>query len=175
MCVHPCWVPALRGRGLPVVTVAGFPLGADRPETKARAAALALEDGASEIDMVLNLGALKSNDLAAVAKDIRAVRRATAGRVLKVILEMGLLDAAQAEAAARLAVAEGADFLKTSTGFGPRGATVADVLLLRRFGRVKAAGGIRTLEQAKALVAAGAERLGTSATAAILKEGASGA
>lgn len=166
---------ALRGAGLPIVTVAGFPLGADRPEAKARCAALAIDDGASEIDMVVNLGMLKSNDLAAVAADVRAVRRAIPDGTLKAILETGFLGAAEAEAAARVAVAEGADFLKTSTGFGPRGATVEDVLLLRRFGRVKAAGGIRTFEQAKALVAAGAERLGTSASAVILKEGASGA
>ena len=175
MCVHPCWVTALRGARLPIVTVAGFPLGADRAEVKARAAALAAEDGASEIDMVLNLGALKSGDLAAAAADVRAVRRVLPGRTLKVILETGLLDAVQAEAAARLAIAEGADFLKTSTGFGPRGATVEDVLLLRRFGRVKASGGIRTRAQAEALVAAGAERLGASATRVILSEGASGA
>jgi deoxyribose-phosphate aldolase len=157
---------------VPIVTVAGFPLGADRAEVKARAAALAADDGASEVDMVVNVGVLKSGDHAAFAADVRAVRRAFAG-TLKAILETGLLDAAQAEAAARIAVAEGADFLKTSTGFGPRGATVEDVLLLRRFGRVKAAGGIRTRAQAVALVAAGAERLGTSATAAILAEGAS--
>ncbi|MFI5401443.1 MAG: deoxyribose-phosphate aldolase [Planctomycetota bacterium] len=174
VCVHPCWVAALRGAGLPIVTVAGFPLGADRPEAKARAAALAMDDGASEIDMVVNLGMLKSNDLAAVAADVRAVRRAIPDGTLKVILETGFLGAAEAEAAARVAVAEGADFLKTSTGFGPRGATVEDVLLLRRFGRVKAAGGIRTFEEAAALVAAGAERLGASAVAAILS-GASGA
>jgi deoxyribose-phosphate aldolase len=173
--VHPCWVAHLRGAPLPIVTVAGFPLGADRAEVKARAAALAAEDGASEIDMVLNLGALKSLDLPAAAADVRAVRRAVQGRTLKVILETGLLDPAQAEAAARLAITEGADFLKTSTGFGPRGATVEDVLRLRRFGRVKASGGIRTRALAEALVAAGAERLGASATAAILFEGASGA
>jgi deoxyribose-phosphate aldolase len=179
LCVHPCRVPLVRGAGIPLVTVAGFPLGADRPEVKARAAELALADGADEVDMVLNLGALKSGDLAAAAADVRAVRRALPGRVLKVILETGLLSPAEAEEAARLAVGEGADFLKTSTGYGPRGATIGDVLLLRRFGRVKAAGGIRTFAQATALVAAGAERLGTSATAAILAgrggEGAPGA
>lgn len=179
VCVHPFWVPLLRGAGIPIVTVAGFPLGADRAEVKARAAALAVSDGASEIDMVLNLGALRSKDLAATAADVRAVRRAAGGCTLKVILETGLLDAEETETAARLAVEEGADFLKTSTGFGPRGATVEDVLLLKRFGRVKASGGVRTFEQASALVAAGAERLGTSATAAILRgaggEGASGA
>lgn len=164
----------LRGASIPIVTVAGFPLGADRAEVKARAAALAVEDGASEIDMVLNLGALKSGDPASVAADVRAVRRAAGGRTLKAILETGLLTRAQTEEAARLAVAEGADFLKTSTGFGPRGATVEDVLLLRRFGRVKAAGGIRTFAQAKALVEAGAERLGASASAAILLGAAGG-
>jgi len=174
LCVHPCWVPHLRGARIPIVTVAGFPLGADRAEVKAKAAAMALEDGASEIDMVLNLGALKSNDLAAVAADVRAVRRAAAAGTLKVILETGLLDRREAGEAARVAVAEGADFLKTSTGFGPRGATVDDVLLLRRFGRVKAAGGIRTFAQASALVEAGADRLGASGSAAIL-EGAPGA
>jgi deoxyribose-phosphate aldolase len=172
--VHPCWVALLRGAPLAVVTVAGFPLGADRAEVKARAAALAAEDGAGEVDMVINIGAVKSGDLAAAAADVRAVRRALPGRTLKVILETGLLDAAQAAEAARLAIAEGADFLKTSTGFFPRGATVEDVRLLARFGRVKASGGIRTYEQAIALVAAGAERLGASASAAIL-EGASGA
>ncbi|MCK6459141.1 MAG: deoxyribose-phosphate aldolase, partial [Planctomycetes bacterium] len=168
LCVHPCWVSLLRGARIPIVTVAGFPLGADRTEVKAKAAAMALEDGASEIDMVLNLGALKSKDLPAVAADVRAVRRAAAAGVLKVILETGLLGRSEAEEAARVAVGEGADFLKTSTGFGPRGATVEDVLLLRRFGRVKASGGIRTFAQAEALVGAGAERLGASASAAIL-------
>jgi deoxyribose-phosphate aldolase len=174
LCVHPFWVPFVRGHGTPIVTVAGFPLGADRAEVKARAAALAIEDGASEIDMVLNLGALRSGDLASAAADVRAVRRAVPGRVLKVILETGLLGRAEAEEAARLAVAEGADFLKTSTGFGPRGATVEDVRLLARFGRVKAAGGIRTFAQAMVLVDAGAERLGLSASRAVL-EGAPGA
>lgn len=172
--MHPFWVPLLRGAPVAIVTVCGFPLGADRAHVKARAAALAADDGASEIDMVLNLGALKSNDIASASADVRAVRRAIPGRTLKVIVETGLLLRDEAEAAARLAVAEGADLLKTSTGFGPRGASEEDVRLLRRFGRVKAAGGIRSFAQASALVEAGAERLGASASAAIL-EGAPGA
>ncbi len=168
VCVQPYWVPLLRDAPLPVVTVTGFPFGADPKETKAAAAARAVEAGASEIDMVLNLGAFKSGDHHAAAADVAAVRAAVAGRVLKVILETGLLSTGEAEMAARLCVGEGADFLKTSTGYGPRGASVEDVFLLKRFGRVKASAGIRTRAQAEALVAAGAERLGASGTAGIL-------
>lgn len=168
MVVHPYWVPLLRGAPLPLVSVAGFPFGAEPKESKAAAAARAIEAGAAEIDMVLNLGALRSGELHALAADVAAVRRATAGRVLKTILETGLLSPAETETAARVAAQEGADFLKTCTGFGPRGATVEDVARLRAFGRVKASGGIRTFTQAAALVAAGAERLGTSRTEEVL-------
>jgi len=168
VCVQPYWVSSLAPAPIPIVSIAGFPFGAETKEIKAAAAARAVDDGASEIDIVLNLGALKSGDEAAVAADVAAVRRAIPGRVLKVILETGLLDAAQTAAAARICIAEGADFLKTCTGYGPRGATVDDVKLLRPFGKVKASAGIRTLAQATALVEAGADRLGTSATAAIL-------
>ena len=149
--------------------MAGFPFGADTKEHKAAGAARAVADGASEIDIVANLGALKSDDLSAFAADIAAVRAAIPGRVLKVILETGLLDPAQLETAARICIEEGADFLKTCTGYGPRGATVEDVTFLKRFGPVKASAGIRTREQAVALVEAGAARLGTSAAAAILR------
>jgi deoxyribose-phosphate aldolase len=168
VCVQPYWVRFLRAAPVAVVTVAGFPFGADPEDQKASAAARAAEDGAAEVDMVMNLGAFKSGDLGAVASDVRAVRRALPGRVLKVILEMGLLSRDEAERAARLCLDEGADYLKTCTGYGPRGVTVADVETLRRFGPVKASAGIRTFEQASALVAAGAARLGTSATAALL-------
>jgi deoxyribose-phosphate aldolase len=161
-------VRLLRDAPLPVVSVAGFPFGAEPKEGKAQGAARAAADGAREIDIVANLGAFKSGDLAAVAADVAAVRTAIPGLVLKVILETGLLAHDEIEELARICVAEGADFLKTSTGYGPRGATVADVALLRRFGRVKASGGIRTLGQAEALIEAGAERLGTSATRRIL-------
>jgi len=166
--VHPYWVPHLRGAPLAVVTVAGFPFGAEPKESKAAAAARAVEAGAAEIDMVVNFGALRSGDLHGLAADVAAVRRATAGRVLKTILETGLLSPAETEIAARMAVQEGADFLKTCTGFGPRGVTLEDVKRLRDFGRVKASGGIRTFAQAVALVAAGAERLGTSRTEEVL-------
>ena len=158
----------LKDAPLPVITVAGFPFGADPKEGKASAAARAVGDGASEVDIVLNLGALKSGDTKEVAADVAAVRAAIPGRVLKVILETGLFDRGEIERAARICIAEGADFLKTCTGYGPRGATVEDVEILRPFGRVKASAGIRTLAQAAALVEAGADRLGTSATAAIL-------
>ena len=168
MCVQPYWVAALKEAPVPVISVAGFPFGADRPDHKAHGAARAVDDGASEIDIVINLGALKSGDWTAVAADVRAVRGAIPGAVLKVILETGLLDRDETEKAAQVCVAEGADFLKTCTGYGPRGATVADVELLKPFGKVKASAGIRTRADAEALVAAGADRLGTSGTAAIL-------
>ena len=166
--MQPYWVPVLRDAALPVVTVAGFPFGVVPQMTKASAAARAVEAGASEIDMVVNLGALKSGDLHAVSEDVAAVRAAIPGKILKVILETGLLEPTELETAARICVDSGADFLKTSTGFGPRGASVEDVVTLARFGRVKASAGIRTFAQAAALIEAGAERLGASATAAIL-------
>jgi deoxyribose-phosphate aldolase len=125
-------------------------------------------EGASEIDMVLNLGALKSGDLPGVAADVAAVRAAIPGKVLKVILEIGLLERDEAETVSRICMEQGADFLKTCTGYGPRGATVTDVELLAPFGPVKASAGIRTRDEAVALLEAGAARLGTSATARIL-------
>jgi deoxyribose-phosphate aldolase len=168
LCVQPYWVPIVQDAPLPIVTVSGFPFGAERAEHKAAGAARAVQDGASEIDIVLNLGALLSGDSAAAAADVAAVRAAIPNRILKVILETGLLRREQIEDAARICMQEGADFLKTNTGYGPRGATVEDVEILRPFGPVKASAGIRTLEQAVALVEAGADRLGTSGTAAIL-------
>ena len=161
-------MPFLEDAPLPVISIAGFPFGADLPETKATAAAHAAGHGASEIDMVLNLGALKSGDWDAVAADVRGVREAIPGVVLKVILETGALTVDETREAAHLCVAEGADWLKTCTGYGPRGATVEDVALLKPFAKVKASAGIRTWEHAVALVEAGAERLGASATEVIL-------
>ncbi len=168
VCVQPYWVAVLRDAPIPVISVAGFPFGADPKEHKAGGAARAAHDGAKEIDIVLNIGALRSGDLVTVAADVAAVRHAIPGVTLKVILETGLLNTAELAVAARICVDEGADFLKTCTGYGPRGATVADVQMLKVFAPVKASGGIRTREQAMTLVEAGAERLGTSATAAIL-------
>ncbi|MCS6908976.1 MAG: deoxyribose-phosphate aldolase [Anaerolineales bacterium] len=179
VCVNPAYVKLaarlLRRSSVSVCTVAGFPLGATLPEVKAYEAARALELGAREIDMVINVGALRSGDEATVARDIRAVVKAVraGGGLLKVILETALLTDDQKRAACRIAKKCGADFVKTSTGFAGGGATVADVALMRetvgpKMG-VKAAGGIRSLADAQALVAAGANRLGTSAGVAIME------
>ncbi len=168
-CVHPHWLSGLTGHDVELVSVAGFPFGLDATETKADAAARAVGDGASEIDMVINLGALKSGDWSSVARDVAKVRGAIPDAALKVILETGVLTDAERDRAARVCMQEGADFLKTSTGYGPRGATVADVVALCEFGPVKASAGIRTRAQAEELIAAGAARLGCSGTAAILE------
>lgn len=176
-CVQPCWiasaVDALSGTDARVVGVIGFPHGCDRAEAKARAAAIAAGDGAREIDMVMNFGALKSADAATAAADIAAVVRAATGIPVKVILEAAALTDAEKRLACQLARDGGARFVKTSTGFHPSGgATAADVRLLRaavgpEFG-VKASGGIRSLGNAQAMIDAGANRIGTSASAAIL-------
>jgi deoxyribose-phosphate aldolase len=176
-CVQPCWVKlaagALAGVDAGVVSVVGFPHGADRAETKAHAAVLAQADGAREIDTVLNIGALKSGAHAEAAADIAAVVRAVAGLPVKVIIEAAALTDDEKRLACRLAVDAGAAFVKTSTGFHPGGgATVANVRLMRavvgpQVG-VKASGGIRTLADALAMIAAGANRIGTSASASIL-------
>jgi deoxyribose-phosphate aldolase len=176
-CVQPCWVKlaagALAGADAGVVSVVGFPHGADRAETKAHAAALAQADGAREIDTVLNIGALKSGAHTEAAADIAAVVRVVPGLPVKVIIEAAALTDDEKRLACRLAVDAGAAFVKTSTGFHPAGgATVADVRLMRavvgpQVG-VKASGGIRALADALAMLAAGANRLGTSASASIL-------
>lgn len=175
VCLAPFRVPLavrlLAGSRVFCVCVAGFPLGSQTTAAKAREAAEAAGAGAAEIDMVLNVGALKDRDEAAVAGDIAAVVRA-AGVPLKVILETALLTDAEKVLACRLAVDAGAAFVKTCTGFAGGGATVDDVALLRasvppQVG-VKASGGIRTRAQAEALLGAGAARLGTSASLAIL-------
>jgi deoxyribose-phosphate aldolase len=177
-CVQPCWVSlaarSLAASATKVASVVGFPHGADRSEAKAGAAALAVTDGAAEIDMVQNFGALKSGRAALVAADIEAVVRAVHGVPVKVILETAVLTDEEKRLACRLAVDAGASFVKTSTGFHPAGgATAADVRLLRAavgptIG-VKASGGIRTLDDARAMLEAGANRLGTSASVAILE------
>lgn len=177
-CVQPCWVriaaAALAGSGSRIVTVAGFPHGCDRAEAKALAAAMAVADGAAEVDLVQNFGALKSGRATVVAAEIEAVIRAVPGIPVKVILETAALSDAEKQLACRLAVDAGAAFVKTSTGFHPAGgATVADVRLLRAavgpaMG-VKASGGIRTLSDAISMTEAGANRIGTSASAAILQ------
>ncbi len=179
VCVNPVHVrrcaAALEGTDVAVCSVAGFPLGANVSEIKALEAARAIEDGATEIDMVMNVGALKAEDYALVSDDIAAVARVCvdSGAKLKVILETCLLDDLEKVVASLLAVEAGADYVKTSTGMNAGGATVEDVALMRHavgpdIG-VKAAGGIRTYEQAIAMVAAGATRLGASAGIAIVR------
>lgn len=180
VCVNPTHVRLaarlLRGSGVAVCSVVGFPLGAGLPQVKAFEAAEVVRLGAGEVDMVLNIGALKAGDHALVLRDIRAVVRAgrAGGALVKVILETCLLTDDEKRAACRLAQQARADFVKTSTGFSTGGATVADVALMRaavgpKMG-VKAAGGIRSLAEAQAMVAAGATRLGTSAGVALLQD-----
>ncbi|WP_449242368.1 deoxyribose-phosphate aldolase [Desulfovibrio sp.] len=177
VCVAPCRIPQaarlLAGSAVLPITVIGFPLGFQSTPVKAFEAARAVEQGTREIDMVLNVGALKDRDEAAVAADIEAVAR-SCGAPVKVILETALLTDAEKVLACRLAAGAGAAFVKTCTGFSGGGATEADVRLLRanvpgHIG-VKASGGIRTRAQALALLAAGADRLGASASVAIVTE-----
>ncbi|MGE0591363.1 MAG: deoxyribose-phosphate aldolase [Vicinamibacterales bacterium] len=180
VCVNPTWVALcarlLQGRASRVCSVVGFPLGATTSDTKHFETRRAIFDGASEIDMVINVGALRSGDLTLVERDIEAVTGPCrdAGVVSKVIIEAALLTDDEKVAACTLARAAGADFVKTSTGFGPGGATVADVALMRRTvgGQmgVKAAGGVRDLEGLQAMVSAGATRVGASAGVRIVHE-----
>ncbi len=179
VCVNPCYVAhcvaLLQGSGVAVCSVAGFPLGATTSEVKAAEALQVCRSGGREVDMVIACGLLKAGDYAAVYADVAQVVAVcqSEGAQCKVIIETALLDDDEKIAAALLAVAAGADYVKTSTGFASSGATVHDVVLLRRtVGAsvgVKAAGGIRTLRDAQALIAAGATRLGTSASVAIVQ------
>jgi len=159
-----------------IVSVVGFPHGCDVSAVKARAAELAVADGAREIDMVINVGALKSGDLRVVERDIEAVVMPCreAGVLSKVIIEAALLTDDEKVTACTLAKAAGADYVKTSTGFGPGGATAADVALMRRVVGadmgVKAAGGVRDLEGVKAMIAAGATRVCASAGVKIVQQ-----
>ncbi len=173
VCVNSCWIPLvaeqLRGTSVKVCSVVGFPLGAASTAAKVAETKAALADGAQEIDMVQNVGALKSGDIEAVRADVLAVVDAAhaGGAIVKVILETALLDDVQKIESCRIAQQAGADFVKTSTGFGPGGATVHDVELMRRtvgpHMGVKASGGIRTREDLDRMVAAGATRIGASA------------
>lgn len=177
VCVNPTWVALaaeeLKTSPTAVCTVIGFPLGANTTATKAFEATDAIENGADEIDMVINIGALKSGDNAFVQQDIEAVVAVAKDRALvKVIIETALLTNDEIVRACELAKAAGADFVKTSTGFSTGGATVDDVRLMRatvgpEMG-VKASGGIHDEAQARALIEAGASRLGTSASVAII-------
>ena len=178
VCVNPVWVKRcssrLRGSAVKVTSVVGFPLGANAPETKVLETRRALREGAREIDMVLNIGALKARDYDLVARDITGVVDACreVGAVCKVILETGLLTDEEKVVASRIAHDSAADFVKTSTGFGHGGATLFDVALMREavgpaMG-IKASGGIHTTEEAKGMIEAGATRIGASAGIAIV-------
>src|SRR4051812_21782108 len=180
VCVNPAWVATcarlLRGTGVGVCSVVGFPLGATTPDVKHYETRRVIFDGATEVDMVINIGALKSGDLQTVERDIAAVVTPCreANVVSKVIIEAALLTDEEKISASTLSKAAGADFVKTSTGFASGGATAADVALMRRVVGadmgIKAAGGVRDYEGLKAMVAAGATRVGASAGVKIVQE-----
>ena len=178
VCINPAWVGRakrrLRGADVTVASVVGFPLGANTPEIKAMEARRALRDGAREIDMVINIGALKGGEHDLVRRDIAGVSDACreVGALNKVIIEAAYLSDEEKVIACRLAVAGRADYVKTSTGFGPGGATVFDVALMRevvgeKMG-VKAAGGIHTADEVREMITAGATRIGASAGVRII-------
>jgi deoxyribose-phosphate aldolase len=179
VCVNPAWVELcaqlLKGSEVKVCTVIGFPLGATAPEVKAFETENAIAHGANEIDMVINIGALKARDLELVARDIRGVVAAAhaRGAIVKVIIETALLTDEEKTIACLLAKEAGADFVKTSTGFAGGGATVHDVELMRRVVGpemgVKASGGVRTYEDAEKMLRAGATRIGASAGVKIIQ------
>ena len=178
VCTHTCWTPLaaelVRGSGVAVCAVADFPLGASHPRLKAAQAADAIALGADEVDVVLNPALMKAADADGLAEEIALLREATRGAVLKVILETAALSEDEKRLAARVAVDGGVDFLKTSTGLGAGGATEHDVRLLAQVAvgraRVKASGGVRDLAFAERLLAAGADRLGTSSGVALVRE-----
>lgn len=170
VCINPYWVKKsaelLANSPVKVCTVIGFPLGANTKETKAFETKNAIANGAEEVDMVINIGALKGGQLDVVKEDIEAVVTAAEKTLVKVIIETALLTDEEKEIACKLSLEAGADYVKTSTGFSTGGATVADVTLMKKIvgdkAKVKASGGVRTKETAEEMVAAGASRLGTS-------------
>lgn len=176
VCINPVYVDLaahlLAGSGVKVATVVGFPLGATLTDVKVAETKAAIERHADEIDMVINLGAVKSGGWDAVEQDIRAVVEAAEGKTVKVIIETCLLTTEEKRLACQAALAAGAQFVKTSTGFSTGGATVDDIRLMKEVvgdnALIKASGGIRTREQAEAMIAAGASRIGTSAGVTIV-------
>ena len=177
VCVNPTWVSfaaqALKATDVKVCTVIGFPLGANTPELKAFETSDAIQNGANEVDIVINIGALKSRNFDLVERDIRAVVEAAKGTLVKVIIETCLLTVDEKVKACQIAQKAGADFVKTSTGFSTGGATVEDVALMRKtvgpdMG-VKASGGARSYEDALAFIKAGATRIGASSGVAIME------
>ncbi|MCR5794149.1 MAG: deoxyribose-phosphate aldolase [Solobacterium sp.] len=178
VCVNPCWIPLakelLQGTDVKVCVVIGFPLGAMTTEAKVFEAKDAVEKGAQEVDMVINVGMLKDGCDAYVTEEIRKIKEAVGDKVLKVIIETCLLTDEEKVRACLDAKAAGADFVKTSTGFSTGGATVHDVRLMKETVgdalKVKASGGVRTKETMKEMVEAGAERIGTSSGIALVSE-----
>ncbi|NQX69016.1 deoxyribose-phosphate aldolase [Paenibacillus alba] len=180
VCINPYWVPLaaaeLAGSKVGITTVVGFPLGATTTFSKMAETRDAIANGATEIDMVMNIGALKSGDLNTVKKDIEGVVLAANGQaVVKVILETGLLTDEEKVKACSICKMAGADFVKTSTGFGHGGATVEDIALMRKtvgpeMG-VKASGGVRDIDTARKIIAAGATRIGASSSVALVTGG----
>ncbi|AXF57916.1 deoxyribose-phosphate aldolase [Salicibibacter kimchii] len=185
VCIPPYWVKtaveALAGSGVGVTTVIGFPHGLNLSDVKAYETEKAIEQGASDVDMVINAGALKSGDKDGVRADIETVVKASGGRALvKVIIETSRLTDEEKKTATRLAVEVGADYVKTSTGFHTAGATLDDIKLMKEVvgdnGKLKAAGGVKTADDARAYIEAGTDRIGTSSGIAIVTgEGGSGA
>lgn len=177
VCINPVWVSyakeQLEGSDVKVCTVIGFPLGANTPAVKAYETEDALKNGADEIDMVINIGALKAQDYQTVLQDIQAVRKACLGHVLKVIIETSQLTDEEKVKACELSAQAEADFVKTSTGFTGEGATAPDVALMRKsipaHMQVKASGGVRSREDLDAMVAAGATRIGASSGVKIVE------
>jgi len=175
VCVNPFWVPLcaklLKDGGVAVCTVVGFPLGANSTDAKVFETDLAVKEGAREIDMVINIGALKSGMFDIVEADIKAVRAACKGKILKVIIETSYLTDEEKVKACKIAAACGADFVKTSTGFSGKGATAGDIKLMAAASgiKVKASGGVKTGEDALKMIDAGASRVGTSSGVKIIE------
>lgn len=178
VCVNPCWAETasgiLKGSGVKTAVVAGFPLGAGRQEIKAREAELAIEDGADEIDMVINIGMLKAGNYRYVEDEIKKIKTACGGKLLKVIVETCLLSETEKEAVCGIVSNSGAEFIKTSTGFSNGGAVIEDIKLFKRIAagriKIKASGGIRDYMTAMKMIESGADRIGTSSSLKIMGE-----
>ncbi|MDD3803675.1 MAG: deoxyribose-phosphate aldolase [bacterium] len=178
VCVNPCWVMTaktlLKGTDVKVAAVAGFPLGANRMEVKVREATIAIEDGADEIDMVMNIGEFKDKNYESVLNEIIGIREATKGKILKVIVETYLLTHDEKIKAVELVMRANADFIKTSTGFSGGGAAAEDIRLFKETSKgklkIKASGGIKNLSAAEMMIREGASRIGCSSSVSIMKE-----
>lgn len=177
ICIPPCYIARVRetfGPALNIGTVIGFPLGYDTTETKVAAAKQAVRNGAAEIDMVINLSDVKNGDLNKITEEIMAVKKSVGHKILKVIIETCYLEDDEKIALCQAVTQAGADYIKTSTGFGPGGATHSDVQLLRQHigpeVKIKAAGGIRTIADMKQYLTEGCDRIGASAAVKLLKD-----